>query len=87
MGHSAHGSAALLVSSVCWLLNFPLFGCHNFHHGRLKFGMEVRRVCEGVCLCSYQMAKGGVAVGVVYCKTAHEFQLDSQTCTRFRSWS
>ncbi len=27
--------------------------------------------------------KGGIAMGVVYCKKVQNFQMDSQTCTRF----
>ncbi len=46
-------------------------------------------MCVCVCvrvlgyLCSYQLAKGGVAFGVANCKKAHNFQMDSHTCTRF----
>ncbi len=38
---------------------------------------------EGVCLCSCQLAKRGVAKGVACFKKAHNFQMDSQTCTKF----
>ncbi len=31
--------------------NSPLFGGHSFHPRRLKFGMEVKWVCESVCVC------------------------------------
>ncbi len=27
--------------------------------------------------------KGGVVMGVAYCKNVQNFQMDSQTCTRF----
>ncbi len=29
------------------------------------------------------MTKGGVAMGVASCKKVHNFQMDSQICTRF----
>ncbi len=45
--------------------------------------MEVKCVCNGVCLCLCKLAKRGVAIAVVYYKNAHNFQMDSQTCTRF----
>ncbi len=40
-------------------------------------------VCEGVYLGLNQLAKGGVAMRGAYSKKVHNFQMDSQTCTRF----
>ncbi len=40
-------------------------------------------MCVCVCVCSCQLAERGVAGGVAYCKKAHDFQMDSQTCMRF----
>ncbi len=57
----------------------PLFGVHSFC-------TEVKsvHVCGKVCACVHAyLQKGGVAMGVAYCKKVHNFQLDSQTCTRF----
>ncbi len=63
----------------------PLFCDCSFHPRRLKFGMEVKSVClyEGVCLCSYQMAKRGQSSGGAYCKKVHNCQMNSQTCIKF----
>ncbi len=41
-----------------------------------------------VCVCVWvwvhaNWLKGGVVRGVAHCKRAHNFQVDSQTCTRF----
>ncbi len=35
--------------------------------------------CEGVCLCSCQLAKKELAIREAHCN----FQMDSQTCIRF----
>ncbi len=56
-------------------------GSYRFHPRGLKFGMEVKCVC--VCLWLCQLATGGVAVGVASFEKVHNFQMDSQTCTRF----
>ncbi len=45
-------------------------------------------VCVCVCVCVWAFVhanwpKGGMAVGVTYCKWTHNYQMDSQTCTRF----
>ncbi len=37
-----------------------------------------------VCICAHaNWLKGGVVMGVAYCKNQHNFQMDSQTCARF----
>ncbi len=39
-------------------------------------------VCLKVCVCvPANWLKGGLAMGVDYCKKAHNFQMDSLTCT------
>ncbi len=41
-------------------------------------------MCVKLCVCVHaSWLKGGVAVGVTHCKKALNFQMDSQTCTRF----
>ncbi len=41
-------------------------------------------VCVKVCVCVHaNRLKEGVALGVTYCKKVHNFQMDSQTWTRF----
>ncbi len=52
--------------------------------------MEVKCVCVRVCLCvtiyvcvNAIQVKEGVLTEVAYCKKAHNFQMDLQTCTRF----
>ncbi len=40
----------------------------------------------GVCVCvcvHVNCRKGGVTMGVAYCKKVHNIQMDSQTCTGF----
>ncbi len=45
--------------------------------------MKVKCVYVKVCVCVHvNWLKGGVAVGVD-CKKVHNFQMDSQTCTKF----
>ncbi len=39
-------------------------------------------VCVGVGVCYANWIRGGMEMGVAYCKT-HNFLIDSQTCTRF----
>ncbi len=48
------------------------------------------QVCVCVCVCvrrcncvDANKLKGGVAMGVAYCKNVHSFQMVLQTCTRF----
>ncbi len=36
-------------------------------------------VCEGVCLCSCQLAERVMVMEVAYCKKVHNCQMDSQT--------
>ncbi len=38
--------------------------------------------CVSVCVQEYWL-KGGVAMGVTYCKKVHNFQVYPQTCGRF----
>ncbi len=41
-------------------------------------------VCVKVCVCvDANWLKGSVIMGVSYCDKAHNFRMDSQTCTRF----
>ncbi len=68
--------------------NFPLFGGYSFCPGRLKLGMEVKcvYVCVHVevCVCvDANWLKGGMSLGVAYCKKAHIFLTDSQSWKKF----
>ncbi len=76
-----------LCQSAGWSVspqNSPLFGDHSFRPGKLKFGMEVKCVWVEVCVCAdVNRLKGDVVIGVAYRKKVHNFQTDSQTCTRF----
>ncbi len=41
-------------------------------------------MCVKVCVCVHTNGlKGGVVMEVAYCKKVHNFQMDSQTSTRF----
>ncbi len=74
-----------LYRSLCWSVhrNSPLSHGHSFHDRRLKFVIKVKCVCVCVSLVYANRLKGGVAMWVAYCKKTHNFQMDSQTFTRF----
>ncbi len=58
----------------------PLFGSHSF----CPLGGWNLALRSSVFVCVHpSWLKGGVVTGVDYCKKAHNFQTDSQTCTRF----
>ncbi len=61
-----HGSLCLLVDPLVGSQSSSLFNGHSFRCRRLKVGMEVKHVwCVSV---HANWLKGGVAVGVAYCK-------------------
>ncbi len=65
--------------AVGWSLEMDRNGLWQPQFSVLKFGVENK-----VCICVHaSLLKVGVAMGVVYCKIAHNFQMDSQACTRF----
>ncbi len=77
----------IIIISVLINKGIPTLWRPQFHPKRLKFDIAVECVClclcEGVCLCSCNVLKVGVAMGVASCKKVHNFQMESQTCTRF----
>ncbi len=78
--------------SFGWLVhkNSPLFDGHTFRPWRLKFGMEVKCVCVCVCVCVWRCFFVFLTVGWKGCgngsglmQNVSNFQMVSQTCTRF----
>ncbi len=86
-------TSSSIAHSVAWLFsrlvhrNSPLFGSHGFSHRRLRFGMEVKCVCKGLSLCSCQWLKGGVVMGVAYCKKVHNFGFTESYKIYCKGWS
>ncbi len=49
--------------------------------------MEVKCVCKGLSLCSCQWLKGGVVMGVAYCKKVHNFGFTESYKIYCKGWS